>query len=99
MKALLHTSSMHAFAFREFQASAPGLLHGLESRASQPEYAQLLVDCQRMYCEVRLQLMAGVTQAQITQHAQEPLPSQTRNGWAVLMQVRACNSDRVGKKT
>lgn len=40
-----------------------------------------------MYCEVRLQLMAGTTQAQIQQHAKEPLPVQTRVGWATLMQV------------
>lgn len=66
-----------------------GLLQGLESRAQQPEYAQLMADCQRMYCEVRLQLMASLTEARIQQHCREPLPSQTRNGWAALMQARA----------
>ena len=31
-----------------------GLLAGLAARGSRPEYAQLLADCQRLYCEVRL---------------------------------------------
>jgi len=64
-----------------------GLLQSLESRAQQPEYAQLMADCQRMYCEVRLQLMATLTEARIQQHRKEPLPTQTRNGWAALMQI------------
>lgn len=64
-----------------------GLLKGLESRSKQPEYAQLLLDCQRMYCEIRLQLMAGVIQSQIAQHTRDPLPAQTRSGWAILMQA------------
>jgi len=64
-----------------------GLLQGLETRAQQPEYAQLMGDCQRMYCEVRLQLMGSLTEARILQHCKEPLPTQTRNGWAALMQA------------
>ena len=60
--------------------SFAGLLHGLESRSKQPEYAQLLADCQRMYCEIRLQLMAGVTQSQISQHAREP-PAPADQEW------------------
>lgn len=70
---------------------AVGLLQGLEARVQRPEYAQVLADCQQMYCEIRLQLVAGVAQARFQSYAKEPLPTLTRNGWSTLMQVRQAN--------
>jgi len=65
-----------------------GLLAGLAARAGRPEYAQLLADCQRLYCEVRLGLVAGVTAQRVAAYAREPLPQRTRSGCAYLMQAR-----------
>lgn len=45
-------------------------------------------DCQRLYCEVRLQLVAGVVQARFQAYSREPPPALTRKGWAALMQAR-----------
>ena len=64
-----------------------GLLTGLVARGARPEYAQLLADCQRLYCEVRLGLVAGVTAQRIDAYAREPLPQRTRSGCAYLMQA------------
>lgn len=67
-----------------------GLLAGLAARGARPEYAQLLADCQRLYCEVRLGLVAGVTAQRIAAYAREPLPQRTRSGCAYLMQALLC---------
>ena len=66
-----------------------GLLAGVALRAKRPEYAQLLADCQRVYCEVRLGLVAEITADRIAEYAREPLPSLTRSGCSYLMQVSA----------
>lgn len=60
----------------------------MAARAKRPEYAQLLTDCQRVYCEVRLGLVAEITADRIAEYAREPLPSLTRSGCSYLMQVR-----------
>ena len=65
-----------------------GLLHGIEVRATRPEYGQLLGDCQRAYCAARLALVGGVTRARMAAFAREPLPTLTRSGCAYLMQAR-----------
>ena len=67
--------------------SCAGLLAGLAARGARPEYGQLLEDCQRLYCEVRLGLVAGVTAQRIAAYAREPLPQRTRSGCAYLMQA------------
>ncbi len=67
----------------------PELLAGIAARAKRPEYAQLLADCQRLYCEVRLGLVSDIIAARIAEHAREPLPSLTRSGCSYLMQVLA----------
>ena len=66
----------------------PGLLAGIAVRAKRPEYAQLLTDCQRVYCEVRLGLVAAITAERVAEYARDPLPSLTRSGCSYLMQVR-----------
>ena len=65
-----------------------GLLQELESRSQRPEYAQLLADCQRMYCEIRLMLVGNSTYATIRSYISEPLPALTRKGWLALIQVK-----------
>lgn len=64
------------------------LLAGIAARAKRPEYAQLLSDCQRLYCEVRLGLVSEIIMGRIAEYAREPLPSLTRSGCSYLMQVR-----------
>lgn len=48
---------------------------------------QLLADCVRGYCEVRLALVADVVAARMAAYARDPLPSLTRSGCSYLMQV------------
>lgn len=67
-----------------------GLLAGIHARVQRPEYAQLLSDCQILYCDTRLQLVSGVTHDAILHMSSEPLPVLARDGWAYLMQV-GCN--------
>ncbi|BDA42423.1 Conserved oligomeric Golgi complex subunit 3 [Coccomyxa sp. Obi] len=80
-----------ALLYVRFRAAAEpglkGLLAGVAARAKRPEYAQLLADCQRVYCEVRLGLVAEITADRIAEYAREPLPSLTRSGCSYLMQV------------
>ncbi|EIE20882.1 Sec34-domain-containing protein [Coccomyxa subellipsoidea C-169] len=80
-----------ALLYVRFRAAAEpglkGLLAGVAARAKRPEYAQLLTDCQRVYCEVRLGLVAEITADRIAEYAREPLPSLTRSGCSYLMQV------------
>jgi hypothetical protein len=64
-----------------------GLLAGVAARAQRPEYAQLLADCQRAYCDTRLSLVTGVVAERVVDYAREPLPTLTRNGCSYLMQV------------
>ena len=66
-----------------------GLLAGVAARAQRREYMQLLADCQRGYCEVRLLLVADVVGARMAEYSREPLPSLTRSGCSYLMQARA----------
>lgn len=61
----------------------------MAARAQRREYMQLLADCQRGYCEVRLQLVADVVGARMAEYAREPLPALTRSGCSYLMQARA----------
>ncbi|CAN6442670.1 unnamed protein product [Victoria cruziana] len=74
-----------------FKAAAGELrpvMEELESRASRKEYAQLLSECQHLYCEQRLSLIKGVVQQRITEFSRkEMLPSLTRSGCAYLMEV------------
>ncbi|KAK9909756.1 hypothetical protein WJX75_006999 [Coccomyxa subellipsoidea] len=80
-----------ALLYVRFRAAAEpglkGLLAGVAARAKRPEYAQLLTDCQRVYCEVRLGLVAEITAERVAEYAREPLPSLTRSGCSYLMQV------------
>lgn len=69
------------------QCVCSGLLAGVAARAKRPEYAQLLADCQRLYCEVRLGLVSEIVTERIADFAREPLPSLTRSGCSYLMQV------------
>ena len=56
-------------------------------RAQRREYMQLLSDCQRLYCEARLALVADVVAMRLAEYMREPLPSLTRCGCSYLMQV------------
>ncbi|XP_048227870.1 conserved oligomeric Golgi complex subunit 3 isoform X2 [Ricinus communis] len=60
----------------------------IESRSSRKEYAQILADCHKLYCEQRLSLVKGIVLQRISEYAKkEALPSLTRSGCAYLMQV------------
>ncbi|KAK9845860.1 hypothetical protein WJX81_004499 [Elliptochloris bilobata] len=88
---LLAEGAETALLYVRFRAAAEpglkGLLAGLAARGARQEYAQLLADCQRLYCEVRLGLVEGVTAQRVAAYAREPLPQRTRSGCAYLMQV------------
>ncbi|KAG0477659.1 hypothetical protein HPP92_012378 [Vanilla planifolia] len=74
-----------------FKAAAGELkpvLEEMESRSSRKEYAQILTECHKMYCEQRLSLVKSIVQQRISEFAKkETLPSLTRSGCAYLMQV------------
>ncbi|CAL9095340.1 unnamed protein product [Musa textilis] len=74
-----------------FKAAASELkpvLAEIESRTSRKEYAQILKECHKLYCEQRLSLVKGIVQQRISEFSKkEPLPSLTRSGCAYLMQV------------
>ncbi|KAL5698585.1 Golgi transport complex subunit 3 [Ranunculus cassubicifolius] len=74
-----------------FKAAASELkpvLMEIESRSSRKEYAQVLAECHRLYCEQRLSLIRGIVNQRISEFAKkEALPSLTRSGCAYLMQV------------
>ena len=59
----------------------------MAARAQRREYMQLLSDCQRLYCEARLALVADVVAMRMAEYMREPLPSLTRCGCSYLMQV------------
>ena len=65
----------------------------MAARAQRREYMQLLADCQRVYCEVRLLLVADVVAARMAEYSREQLPSLTRSGCSYLMQ--ACSAPPV----
>ncbi|PKU70495.1 conserved oligomeric Golgi complex subunit 3 isoform X1 [Dendrobium catenatum] len=74
-----------------FKAAASELkpiLEEIESRSSRKEYAHILTDCHKMYCEQRLSLVKSIVHQRISEFAKkEALPSLTRSGCAYLMQV------------
>ncbi|XP_077236497.1 sec34-like family protein isoform X2 [Tasmannia lanceolata] len=74
-----------------FKAAAGELkpvLVEIEGRSSRKEYAQVLAECHRLYCEQRLSLVKGIVQQRVSEFAKkEKLPSLTRSGCAYLMQV------------
>ncbi|XP_031381426.1 conserved oligomeric Golgi complex subunit 3 isoform X2 [Punica granatum] len=74
-----------------FKAAATELkpvLEEIESRSSRKEYAQILAECHRLYCEQRLSLIRGIVHQRISEFAKkEALPSLTRSGCAYLVQV------------
>ncbi|URE08180.1 Sec34-like family [Musa troglodytarum] len=65
-----------------FKAAASELkpvLAEIESRTSRKEYAQILKECHKLYCEQRLSLVKGIVQQRISEFSKkEPLPSLTR---------------------
>ncbi|WCJ42882.1 Conserved oligomeric Golgi complex subunit 3 [Euphorbia peplus] len=75
----------------KFKAAANELkpiLEEIESRSSRKEYAQVLADCHKLYCEQRLSLLKGIVLQRISEFAKkEALPSLTRSGCAYLIQV------------
>lgn len=74
-----------------FKAAANELkpiLEEIESRSSRKEYAQILAECHKLYCEQRLSLVKGIVLQRISEFSKkEALPSLTRSGCAYLMQV------------
>ncbi|KAF2285121.1 hypothetical protein GH714_037969 [Hevea brasiliensis] len=74
-----------------FKAAANELkpiLEEIEGRSSRKEYAQVLEECHKLYCEQRLSLVKGIVLQRISEFAKkEALPSLTRSGCAYLMQV------------
>ncbi|KAK8937019.1 hypothetical protein KSP39_PZI012323 [Platanthera zijinensis] len=74
-----------------FKAAASELkpvLMEMESRSSRKEYAQILMECHRMYYEQRLSLVKSIVQQRISEFSKkEALPSLTRSGCAYLIQV------------
>uniref|UniRef100_A0A2C9UA37 Conserved oligomeric Golgi complex subunit 3 n=1 Tax=Manihot esculenta TaxID=3983 RepID=A0A2C9UA37_MANES len=74
-----------------FKAAANELkpiLEEIENRSSRKEYAQVLAECHKLYCEQRLSLVKGIVLQRVSEFAKkEALPSLTRSGCAYLMQV------------
>ena len=81
-----HASGKRSARGRASIGSA-GLMAGVAARAQRREYMQLLSDCQRLYCEARLALVADVVAMRMAEYMREPLPSLTRCGCSYLMQV------------
>ncbi|KAG9158811.1 hypothetical protein Leryth_013698 [Lithospermum erythrorhizon] len=64
------------------------VLEEIESRKPRKEYAQMLAECHKLYCEQRLSLVRGIVQQRITEVSKkEALPPLTRYGCSYLMQV------------
>ncbi|KMZ67841.1 hypothetical protein ZOSMA_257G00070 [Zostera marina] len=74
-----------------FKAAAGELklvLMEIEGRSSRKEYADVLMECQRLYCKHRLSLIKGIVHQRIYEFAKkEALPSLTRSGCSYLMEV------------
>ncbi|KAG1366679.1 putative conserved oligomeric Golgi complex subunit 3 [Cocos nucifera] len=74
--------------FKAAASELKPLLGELESRSTRKEYAQLVTECHKLYCEQRLSLVKSILQQRISEFARkEALPSLTRSGCAYLMQV------------
>ncbi|XP_010939335.1 conserved oligomeric Golgi complex subunit 3 [Elaeis guineensis] len=74
--------------FKAAASELKPLLGELESRSTRKEYAQIVTECHRLYCEQRLSLVKSILQQRISEFARkEALPSLTRSGCAYLMQV------------
>ncbi|KAJ1691410.1 hypothetical protein LUZ63_015565 [Rhynchospora breviuscula] len=90
-KAVASEGVEESIIYVRFKAAASELkpiLKEIEDRASRKEYAQILSECHKLYCEQRLYLIKGIVQQRVYEYARrEPLPSLTRSGCAYLMQV------------
>lgn len=65
----------------------------LERRASRPEYADLIADCQSLYCEERLNLLTPTVQMRFSEYASRlSLLPLARAGCAYISQV--CQAER-----
>ncbi|KAF9674221.1 hypothetical protein SADUNF_Sadunf10G0105000 [Salix dunnii] len=74
--------------FKAASTELKPILEEIESRSSRKEYAQILADCHKLYCEQRLSLVKGIVHQRISEFAKkEALPSLTRSGCAYLMLV------------
>lgn len=74
--------------FKAAASELKPLLGEIESRSTRKEYAQIVTECHRLYCEQRLSLVKGILQQRISEFARkEALPSLTRSGCAYLMEV------------
>ncbi|KAJ4808906.1 Conserved oligomeric Golgi complex subunit 3 [Rhynchospora pubera] len=74
--------------FKAATSELKPILKEIEDGASRKEYAQILSECHKLYCEQRLYLIKGIVQQRVSEYAKrEPLPSLTRSGCAYLMQV------------
>lgn len=75
--------------FKAAAGELKALMEEMEARAAaRQEYAQLLSDCQQLYCDQRLALLHWVVQQRISEYARrEPLPALTRSGCAYLIHV------------
>ncbi|KAJ1691405.1 hypothetical protein LUZ63_015560 [Rhynchospora breviuscula] len=90
-KAVASEGVEESIIYVRFKAAASELkpiLKEIEDRASRKEYAQILSECHKLYCEQRLYLLKGIVQQRVSEYAKrEPLPSLTRSGCSYLMQV------------
>ncbi|XP_038990079.1 conserved oligomeric Golgi complex subunit 3 [Phoenix dactylifera] len=74
--------------FKAAASELKPLLGEIESRSTRKEYAQIVTECHRLYCEQRLSLVKSILHQRISEFARkEALPSLTRSGCAYLMQV------------
>lgn len=74
--------------FKAASTELKPVLGEIESRSSRKEYAQILAECHRLYCEQRLSLIRYIVHQRIYEFAKkEALPSLTRSGCAYLVQV------------
>ncbi|WOK92079.1 conserved oligomeric Golgi complex subunit 3 [Canna indica] len=89
-KAIVSEGVEASIIYVRFKAAASELkpiLAEIESR-TRKEYAQILKECHKLYCEQRLSLVKGIVQQRISEFSKkEALPSLTRSGCAYLMQV------------
>jgi hypothetical protein len=68
-----------------------GLFKELESRSQRSEYRRLLAECQAVYSQARLQLVAPFVQQRVASLAPQPVPVLMRSGYEYLLRVRgAC---------
>ncbi len=65
----------------------PGLFKELESRAQRSEYRRLLAECQSVYSQARLQLVAPFVQQRVAMLAGNDVPVLMRSGYEYLLRV------------